>query len=561
MKRYFLLVLSLIFFQLCQADDLYRWERIDAEFDGLAAQCEKANYDDSDRKKFAATVEKMERIAARSGSRQLQARALYWKVWRLTDVPTDTVLRWLDHAIALTDSVAFRYDFLRLQLTKAGFLRVKGQYLESYVLCKEVAEAWRQQKDWFQLAKAEVQLGAVLNELNENNLALRYYEQAGEHFKRADNPVCETKNRINVCTALYFTNQVEEARKILIQLTEDPIAKADTTFYVNVLASLSSIPGREIKEWALWAWRLARQTDDPQLVCLAGGNMGGMMLELKRPEEALDYYRRALASSYSSPQGILCTLYQGMQETFEELGQADSAAYYKKKVEEAQASVESQTKVSDMEMRGIVQKINALETESQQAGRRHLWVRIAIAAGATVGLVCIAVVIFFLIRVNKKKVLFRHETHKLRRANDKIQAELDTKNRALASTTIADSEREQLLDELAKEIYALREANKIAEEDGEQLLQHLRSGRKLNEYRSRLEDVNPQIQDILTERHPLLTDKDIRLCAYINAGLSIKEIADLTNSLPEAINTARSRLRKKLGLPKDTTLEDYLQDL
>jgi len=63
----------------------------------------------------------------------------------------------------------------------------------------------------------------------------------------------------------------------------------------------------------------------------------------------------------------------------------------------------------------------------------------------------------------------------------------------------------------------------------------------------------------LKNKYPILTQKDQRLCAYIQLGLSTKDIAGLTNITTESAEISRIRLRKKLGLNRAENLSAILQ--
>ncbi len=67
--------------------------------------------------------------------------------------------------------------------------------------------------------------------------------------------------------------------------------------------------------------------------------------------------------------------------------------------------------------------------------------------------------------------------------------------------------------------------------------------------------------DRLLERHPKLTNSDLRLCAYIRMNLTTKEIAMLRNVSPSSIEMAKYRLRKKLELSESIALPNYLSEL
>jgi len=65
----------------------------------------------------------------------------------------------------------------------------------------------------------------------------------------------------------------------------------------------------------------------------------------------------------------------------------------------------------------------------------------------------------------------------------------------------------------------------------------------------------------LQGKYPGLTQKDQRLCAYIQLGLSTKDIAGLINITSESAEIGRIRLRKKLGLTRQNNLFAFLQTI
>ena len=65
----------------------------------------------------------------------------------------------------------------------------------------------------------------------------------------------------------------------------------------------------------------------------------------------------------------------------------------------------------------------------------------------------------------------------------------------------------------------------------------------------------------LKEKHPQLSPKDLKLCAYLRMNLSSKEIASLLNITPRGVEIHRYRLRKKLNLSRETNLVEFLMDL
>jgi hypothetical protein len=62
----------------------------------------------------------------------------------------------------------------------------------------------------------------------------------------------------------------------------------------------------------------------------------------------------------------------------------------------------------------------------------------------------------------------------------------------------------------------------------------------------------------LKEKYPRLTTNDVRMCSYLRMNFNSKEIAQLLNISTRAVEISRYRLRKKLDLPHDRNLTEFL---
>ncbi len=79
-------------------------------------------------------------------------------------------------------------------------------------------------------------------------------------------------------------------------------------------------------------------------------------------------------------------------------------------------------------------------------------------------------------------------------------------------------------------------------------LQHSRDESHWKEIATYIPELNSDFTKALTDRYPDLTANERRLCILLNMNLSTKEISELTRQSARSINTARTRLRSKLGL-------------
>ena len=58
-----------------------------------------------------------------------------------------------------------------------------------------------------------------------------------------------------------------------------------------------------------------------------------------------------------------------------------------------------------------------------------------------------------------------------------------------------------------------------------------------------------------------ISEKEIRLAAFLRMNLTTKEIAATMNVLPESVLKSKYRLKKKLGLAKEIDLNDFLNTI
>jgi len=107
-------------------------------------------------------------------------------------------------------------------------------------------------------------------------------------------------------------------------------------------------------------------------------------------------------------------------------------------------------------------------------------------------------------------------------------------------------EDDRSLDAIKRMIRALDEDDKM-DEDWEHFTIHF-------------DKVHNDFFVALKERHPNLTPNELKLCAYLRMSLSTKEMAQLMNISVRGVEISRYRLRKKLRIPTETNLFNYLLD-
>jgi len=171
----------------------------------------------------------------------------------------------------------------------------------------------------------------------------------------------------------------------------------------------------------------------------------------------------------------------------------------------------------------------------------------------------------------KKRMQYLHELEIeksekeiIKLKNEKLEAEIDHKNKELASTALHLVQKGELLANIREEINRLKKGSngdKISDE-------YKKIQRILEEENKRDEDwqhftihfdkVHSDFLKTLKLTYPNLSAHELKLCAYLQMNLSSKEIAQLENISVRGVEIGRYRLRKKLQIPTETNLFDFL---
>ncbi len=139
----------------------------------------------------------------------------------------------------------------------------------------------------------------------------------------------------------------------------------------------------------------------------------------------------------------------------------------------------------------------------------------------------------------------------------------DQKNRALASTTLHLLAKSEILTEITAKLEKLYQDTPIDERKALREVLHLIRGnmsldRDWQDFQLHFESVHPGFFTRLQQHFTTLTPYDLRFSAYIRMNLATKEIARMLNITIKTVQSQRYRLKKKLGLPEDEDLIEFV---
>jgi len=147
----------------------------------------------------------------------------------------------------------------------------------------------------------------------------------------------------------------------------------------------------------------------------------------------------------------------------------------------------------------------------------------------------------------------------------KVDAELDAKNKELVSYSLKLITKNDLLNKIFKFSEKYYNNNILDRQYYNGLTniieENLNVDKEWSQFKALFEEVHHDFFERLKQHCPNLTEHELRFCAYIKINLRPKEIARILNIGSNTVKTFRSRLKKKLALNIDTSIDDFLRKL
>ncbi|MGN7722770.1 triple tyrosine motif-containing protein [Chitinophaga sp. 22620] len=173
-------------------------------------------------------------------------------------------------------------------------------------------------------------------------------------------------------------------------------------------------------------------------------------------------------------------------------------------------------------------------------------------------------------RREQQQLILHHEYEKEQREkqlislqHDKLASEIQFKNKELATATMHLLQRGKLLFNIREEL--LQAIKKTAPAPSHPFKKVLRlfdeaeqDTEDWQQFSRHFDEVHNNFLSTLKTRYPELSTTDMKLCAYLRINLTTKEIAQSLGISVRGVETSRYRLRKKLEVPGDVPLYDFL---
>lgn len=143
--------------------------------------------------------------------------------------------------------------------------------------------------------------------------------------------------------------------------------------------------------------------------------------------------------------------------------------------------------------------------------------------------------------------------------NEQLARDVDSKNKELAVSTMNLIKKNELLALIKEDLKKTsEEGNRNVKSVITTINKNINEEDSWNVFKEAFDSADKDFLKKVKAAHPSLTPNDLRLCAYLRLNLSSKEIAPLLNISVRSIEIKRYRLRKKMDLPHEKGLVEYI---
>lgn len=219
-----------------------------------------------------------------------------------------------------------------------------------------------------------------------------------------------------------------------------------------------------------------------------------------------------------------------------------------KKLSEDALNSENEKRVNRLELE-FQEKVKQTELIEAQKKRERFFI-----FGISF-LLLFSVIVFLMFKLQKNK------TQKRMVENQLLAKELEEKKKELTNNAVQMLQTNEILESTHKDLKELKSKSGTNDKMLNKIITDLKLGTQAfnkNEFEKVFMETDGDFYKKLLSDFPSLTKNEIRLCAFLRMNLSSKEISAITQQSSNSIVVARSRLRKKIGLSENESINNFL---
>ncbi|WP_158657195.1 tetratricopeptide repeat protein [Maribacter cobaltidurans] len=452
------------------------------------------------------------------------------------------------------------------------YLSQYDEALKSHQKSAELNE--RINGDPIDLARSYLNMGNLMFDVKNLEASNKYYLQSEEICIKYELnefiPKCWGNLAANYRYEGHYEKALEYHLKSIALFEKNP-SIALTREYNNIGAVYDDLEDFKVaKSYYSKALMHSEKYGEPQLVGLIYRNLGEIAMVEKDYGQAEEYIQKSMDIAKNT-QNIerLIRGYGKMAEIKAATNDYKNAYDYKTKyiiLYDSLKGIEVTERINNLEIKYQTEKkeaeialqqeeINTLNEKSRADNlKKGMY-----AGGMASGLVFSGLLFFGFRQRMKKNKIEREKQEAI------YQQEIEHKQKELASQTLHLVQKNTFIQELMENLENIKNSPEKFKMEFRRIVMLLKkenaSDKDWEVFKSYFADVHNDFDQKLKTLYADISEKEIRLAAFLRMNLTTKEIAATLNVLPDSILKSKYRLKKKLGLDKETDLATFLNSL
>lgn len=526
----------------------------------------------------------------------------------------DKAISFANKAKELSESFSYRKGIAEAHGELGYAYSKKGEFDTAVTNFKKGIQLHRAMGDTMGLLSQLNDLGSTYSSMSEYNTALEYYFESLSLCEAIGLERGISANLGNIGLTYFELDEDEKALQFYrraLKINEGLDNKSPLATNYNNIGLLYGDQGRyrEALTYHFKALELRKELGYTLSVANSLNNIGRVYMQQKEHGKALEYLGQALQVNGGKDKDLSSIIHENIAKTYLSTGNYDSARVHGEQtlalsreygsklglkvgfellteiyrqlgdyrrafeyqgslmvVKDSILNAEKAEQINEMqtkyETRQKEQEIALLEKEKEQ----EAMLRNAFLAG----LVLIGIIGFLVYNRQRLKIKKnRMELENTRLKEEKLERDLDHRNKELTTHTLHLVQKNESMKELKKHIGEIQENRNYEQGDVSSDLKKLENlvdysfnlDEDWEQFEIYFEEVHTGFFDELKERYPGLTPHELRLSALAKLNLSIKEIATIMGITPDSVKTARYRLRKKLDIETEENLSEFMMEV
>lgn len=467
------------------------------------------------------------------------------------DIPNDSMLTLISIEKSKLDSVNHTYDWYQWKSLEVDY---EVNTVRKYMKITDCLLHFKKTGNLFEEGRTLVQLGNLMKECDDTVQAKAYYLEAYKIFQDLNQKknmlICQLNisntipndQRESSYIALLNDSAARKLGHLQIWVMQNYVLESNKIEYIDSALQIAANPSyfsgnNHIEEVAF-------------LLAMKGNYYDQHLGEhAKGKNLILQGFNSITTPNY--PTRYLHMMHKLLGAAYGNMGNYDSAAFHFYHALMWSDSLNKELRLAEFSGLDTRNRIELIKNSMTQQRNQWIWIL------SSVFLCIISICIIFMINLKRRQAL--KEVKQLQ-----MQEKLQKSIQSVKIQTMVIEENEKLIDGISNQITELRQSGEIDMASAGALTRIMKLHKTDSEIHKGLLEVQKELNNDFTDKlktdFPSLSDGQIKLASLIAIGMESPQICRILGIQLSSLHKSRYRLRTRLGLNNDDSLEEFLRN-